>query len=123
MLGYGTDRSPDVLGGVRNLLLLSCALAAATARAHTNSDETPEIVVTAQKREQAAQDVGMSVVGMSGDFARQRGIAVAEALMQTADPTDKCTAADLDVALTALRESEARRGRQPAELGSIDRAQ
>ena len=43
--------------------------------------------------------------------------------MQTADPTDKYTAADLDVALTALRESEARRGRQPAELGSIDRAQ
>ena len=80
MLRCTTDRSPSALGSVRNLLWLLCALAAAPARGQSTIPETTDIIVTAQKREQAAQDVGMSVVGLSGKAARERGISSIEDL-------------------------------------------
>ena len=62
------------------LLLSPAALATAPASGQTSKDDTIEIIVTAQKREQAAQDVGMSVVGLSGEAARERGIDTIEDL-------------------------------------------
>ena len=62
------------------LLLSPAALATAPANGQTNKDDIAEIIVTAQKREQAAQDVGMSVVGLSGESARERGIDTIEDL-------------------------------------------
>ena len=69
-----TDRNFNALVSTRGLLLLLCAVAAAPARGQSTATETTDIIVTAQKREQAAQDVGMSVVGLSGKAARERGI-------------------------------------------------
>ena len=73
MLRRRTDRNADVVFYLRELLLLCGALAAAPACGQTAPSDPAEIIVTAQKREQAANDVGMSVVGLSGNAARERG--------------------------------------------------
>ena len=80
MMSCSTDGSPDALGSARGLLFLLCTLAAAPARGQSTAPEITDIIVTAQKREQAAQDVGMSVFGLTGKAARERGISSIEDL-------------------------------------------
>ena len=60
--------------------MLSCALAAVSARAEVGSSDAAEIIVTAQKREQSVDDVGMSAFVLSGPAARARRIASIEDL-------------------------------------------
>lgn len=68
------DRYFNALVSMRNLSFLLCAIVAAPARGQSATPETADIIVTAQKREQSVQDVGISVVGLSGKAARERGI-------------------------------------------------
>ena len=79
MLKCSSDRGIDAHVSTRCLLLF-CALAAAPARGQSTAPAATDIIVTAQKREQAEQDVGMSVVGLSGNAARERGISSIEDL-------------------------------------------
>ena len=79
MLKCSSDRGIDAHVSTRCLLLF-CALAAAPARGQSTASAATDIIVTAQKREQAEQDVGMSVVGLSGNAARERGISSIEDL-------------------------------------------
>ena len=69
-----------------NLLVAVCAcmtLITHESRAQdTESFVIEEIVVTAQKREQSAQDIGIAVAAFSGDSLRERGIDQAEDLNQ-----------------------------------------
>jgi iron complex outermembrane receptor protein len=52
----------------------SAAVAQSSAPPTTSSDQIPEIIVTAQKREQSANDVGISIVAASGEDLKERGI-------------------------------------------------
>ncbi|WP_206245002.1 TonB-dependent receptor [Novosphingobium terrae] len=68
---------------MKHLGLLAFSAALLTAgKVHAETDTTPvdDIVVTAQKREQAAQDVGASLISLSGEAARERGISSIEDL-------------------------------------------
>ena len=60
----------------RNAMILSGALALAAAPYYAAAQESlqiEEIIVTAQKREQSLQDVGISVTAFSGDQVRELG--------------------------------------------------
>ena len=67
-------------GFARLSFLLATILTAGAAAEPAILPETADIVVTAQKCEQAAQDVGMSIVGLSGSSARDRHIDTIEDL-------------------------------------------
>lgn len=64
--------------------LMSAAISAEVVAQQANLDKEAwaieEVVVTAQKRAQSAQDVGISVAAMSGDQLREQGISKAEDL-------------------------------------------
>jgi outer membrane receptor protein involved in Fe transport len=62
------------------LVIPATLLCSAESQAQSASGQADDIVVTAQKREQAAQDVGASVASLSGQSARERGIASIEDL-------------------------------------------
>src|SRR6185312_6432594 len=59
-------------GGLPQRVTLSCALAAAPAAYAQQALE--EVVVTAQKREQRQEDVGISVTALSGEQVHELGI-------------------------------------------------
>lgn len=69
-------------GAMLAALAIAAPAAAQEAPAEASSDRFYEIVVTAQKREQNLNDVGMSITAVSGDVLQDRGIADAADLVK-----------------------------------------
>ena len=71
----------NINSAVRRALLLSTAVSAATvlpAPTYAAEMMLEEVVVTAQKREQGINDVGITVNAFTGDMLQERGVASAE---------------------------------------------
>lgn len=68
----GTNRTP------RQLVLGACAAAAALATSAAARAQVDEIVITAQKREQSINDIGMTVNAFSGEMLSTLGVDAVE---------------------------------------------
>ena len=67
-MGYTHSRA-----AVRAILALAAATATATAVAEDPADLLAEVIVTAQKREQNIQDVGIAISAFSGEQMERLG--------------------------------------------------
>src|SRR5690606_35241495 len=75
---YHMRKFPSALWATVSLIAMTAGLAPASAAPAAAEGETAgaiqEIVVTAQRREQSLQDVGISIAAYSGDLLRESGV-------------------------------------------------
>jgi outer membrane receptor protein involved in Fe transport len=72
---FGEMRKTSPIARRHTLIALGFATLPMPAFAQTSADVLPEIVVTAQRRPEAAQNIGVALSVLSGDTLSERGVA------------------------------------------------